>query len=215
MRLSAFDTYCLYLALKNHFSRESYDFFKYNGKTNANKESFMSRRDRFYFQKVSRLYNDEEMQDVFVSNFLKDKTWIGDMVDSEAQNSLLDYRKRHQSLSYVFSNELDILFSKETPEKVFKSTRNSFAPILTYIIREDVSMETAVILDRYIGFSKNFDNLFEKHRMKIQKYTPFVKFDKNKMKVILKEKLHEYGLPPQRQREKASSGTDEDRPHFQ
>lgn len=198
--MSAFDTYCLYLALKNHFSRESYDFFKYNGKTNANKESFMSRRDRFQFQKMSRMYNDDELQDAFIANILKDKTWIGDMIDEEAHSNFIDYRKRHQSLSYTFSNELDTLFAKETPEKAFRSTGNSFAPILTYIIREDVSMETAVILDRFIGFSKNFDSLFDNHRMKIQKYAPFITFDKNKMKSILKEKLDEYGLSSQRQK---------------
>lgn len=198
--MSAFDTYCLYLALKNHFSRESYDFFKYNGKTNANKESFMSRRDRFQFQKMSRMYNDDELQDAVIANILKDKTWIGDMIDEEAHSNFIDYRKRHQSLSYTFSNELDTLFAKETPEKVFRSTGNSFAPILTYIIREDVSMETAVILDQFIGFSKNFDSLFDNHRMKIQKYAPFIAFDKNKMKSILKEKLDEHGLSSQRQK---------------
>lgn len=191
MRLSAFDTYCLYLALKNHFSRESYDFFKYNGKTNANKESFMSRRDRFQFQKVSRIYNDDEMQDAFVANFLKDKSWIGDLLDEEAYSNFVEYRRRRQSLSYNFTNDLDLLFTKEPIDKVFRSSNNSFAPILTYIIREDISIETAVILDRFIGFSKNFDSIFEKYRMKLQKYAPFIEFDKNKMKSILKEKIDE------------------------
>lgn len=208
MRLSAFDTYCLYLALKNHFMQKSYDFFKYNGKTSANKESFMTRRDRFQFQKISRLYESDEMQDMFVANILKDKTWVGDMLDDEARSNFLDYRRRRQSLSYNFSNELDTLFIKESPEKVFKKTSTSFAPILTYIIREDVSMETAVILDRFIGFSKNFDSLFENHRMKIQKYAPFVEFDMNKMKSILKEKLHEHGLSTQGQKEGAAPGAE-------
>jgi hypothetical protein len=154
----------------------------------------MSRRDRFQFQKMSRMYDHDEMRDAFVSNILKDKTWIGDMLDEEARSNFLDYRKRHQSLSYTFSNELDVLFTKENPEKVFKTTNSSFAPILTYIIREDVSMETAVILDYFIGFSKNFDSLFEKHRMNIQKYAPFIQFDKNKMKAMLKDKLQEHEL---------------------
>jgi hypothetical protein len=153
----------------------------------------MSRRDRFQFQKMSRMYTHDEMRDAFISNILKDKTWIGDMLDEEAHSNFTEYRKRQQSLTYTFNNELDALFMKEKPEKVFKTTKSSFAPILTYIIREDVSMETAVILDHFIGFSKNFDSLFEKHQMKIQKYAPFIEFDKNKMKSVLKEKLHEHG----------------------
>ena len=194
MRLSSFETYSLYLALKNHFSRESYDFFKYHGKTNASKDSFMTRRDRFQFQKISRMYADDEMQDMFVANFLKDKTWIGDMLDEEARNNFMSYRGRRQSLSYNFSNELNFLFTKETPDKAFKPSGNAFAPVLTYIIREDVSYETAVILDHYIGFSKHFDSLFDKYALKIRKYAPFVEFDRIKMKNILKEKIHEHGL---------------------
>lgn len=201
MRLSAFDTYCLYLALKNHFTQKSYDFFKYNGKTSANKESFMTRRDRFQFQKISRLYSDDEMQDMFVANFLKDKTWVGDMLDDEARGNFMDYRRRRQSLSYNFTNDLDFLLSKETPDKLFRSTDNALAPVLTYIIREDISIETAVILDYFIGFSKNFDSLFDKYRLRIQKYASFVEFDKNKMKSILKEKINEHGLSLQRQKE--------------
>jgi hypothetical protein len=199
MRLSAFETYCLYLALKNHFSRESYDFFKYNGKTTANKDAFMSRRDRFQFQKISRMYSAEDMQDLFVSNFLKDKAWVGDMLDDDSNEIFLKYRRRRQSLTYTFTNELDSLFTNDQPDKVFKATKGSFAPILTYIIREDVSYESAVVLDHFIGFSKNFDSIFNSYRLKIKKYQPFVEFDKNKMKVILKEKLHEYGSSSQRQ----------------
>jgi hypothetical protein len=165
----------------------------------------MSRRDRFQFQKVCRLYNGDDLQDLFVANFLKDKTWVGDMLDEEAQSNFLDYRRRHQSLTYNFTNDLDKLFTNETPDKLFRSTNNELPPILTYILREDISIETAVILDRFIGFSKNFDSLFEKQRMKLQKYAPFIKFDKNKMKSILKEKLHEHGLSTQRQEEGTTS----------
>lgn len=207
MRLSSFETYSLYLALKNHFSRESYDFFKYHGKTNASKDSFMTRRDRFQFQKISRLFSEDEMLDMFVANFLKDKTWIGDMMDEEARNNLMSYRRRRQSLAYSFSNDLDLLFTKEAPDKLFRSSNNTIAPILIYIMREDISIETAVILDRFIGFSKNFDSLFEKNRMKLQKYAPFVEFDKNKMKNILKEKIDEHGFSSQRQEEGSASGS--------
>ena len=50
MRMPAYNCYCLYLAMKNHFTQEEYDFFKYNGKINAIKESFLSRKDRYQFQ---------------------------------------------------------------------------------------------------------------------------------------------------------------------
>ena len=46
MRMNEFEAYKHYLALKLHFSSD-YDYFKYNGKTNATQQSFEKRKDRF------------------------------------------------------------------------------------------------------------------------------------------------------------------------
>ena len=51
-----FDAYCLYLAVNNHFHTDSYDFFKYNGKVSAKLESFLKRKDKYHFAKLSRKY---------------------------------------------------------------------------------------------------------------------------------------------------------------
>ena len=84
MRLTAYETFGLYLALKNHFSKESYNYFKYQGKTNVSRESFMNRKDRFHFQKLSRMYDSDEMPDFMVANFLhNEKIWVGDLLQEE------------------------------------------------------------------------------------------------------------------------------------
>ena len=49
-----FDCYKIYLALKNHFTRDSYDYHKYNGRTRATVEAFYKRKDRFWFEKMCR-----------------------------------------------------------------------------------------------------------------------------------------------------------------
>ena len=41
------DAYRCYLALKNHFTKDLYDYHKYRGKTRATNQAFYKRKDRF------------------------------------------------------------------------------------------------------------------------------------------------------------------------
>ena len=45
-----FDAYRCYLSLKNHFTKEKYDYHKYCGKSRATVQSFYKRKDRFWFE---------------------------------------------------------------------------------------------------------------------------------------------------------------------
>ena len=47
--MDGFDVYKIYLAIKLHFTSESYDYFKHNGKTTARLATFTKRRDRYFF----------------------------------------------------------------------------------------------------------------------------------------------------------------------
>ena len=202
MRLTAFDTYALFLALKQHFTQASYDFFKYSGKikVSANKESFIQRKDKYQFQRLSRLYDSDEMTNFLVSNFLKEKIWIGDFLDDDANDNYLQYLRRKQSLAYVFTNEVDDFFSKESPQTAFKVGEGymTIPPILNYRMCNVISVETYLILDDLICFSKIIDKklkddfLWTRYNTPAQKFRPFLEFDREKMKTILKEKLHEH-----------------------
>lgn len=206
MRLSAFETYCMFLALKNHFTQKKYDFFKYNGKVNASKDSFAIRKDRFQFQKLSRRYTADEMRDFIVSNLIKGVSWSVDLLRDEADEVYREYMKRNQSLSYTFAGDLDSLFSEYQPDTVFNCS-SGIPPILNHFISERLSPETFVILDKYTGFCNILnkkladDFLWQKYNNLPQKLHPFLEYDRNKMKNILKEKLHEYGFSPQRKEE--------------
>ena len=65
-----FDTYKCYLSLKNHFTKDSYDYHKYCGKSRATIQSFYKRKDRMWFEKISRQKTDQEILDFFVANFV-------------------------------------------------------------------------------------------------------------------------------------------------
>ena len=55
------DAYRCYLALKNHFTKDHYDYHKYRGKTRATNQAFYKRKDRFWFEKFARQKNDKEI----------------------------------------------------------------------------------------------------------------------------------------------------------
>jgi hypothetical protein len=85
--MTGYETFGLYQALKLHFTQESYDFFKYNGKTNVSVTTFENRKDKYHFYKLSRrLAQKEDMIDFIVANLVEDeKTWVGSLLMQESE----------------------------------------------------------------------------------------------------------------------------------
>ena len=81
--MNGFEVYKKYLAIKLHFTskNQSYDFHKHAGRTTARLETFTKRRDRYFFHKLSRSYNDNDIVNYFLSNFVSNTNlWIGDII---------------------------------------------------------------------------------------------------------------------------------------
>ena len=193
-KVTPFDTYKCYLSLKNHFVKDSYDYFKYCGKSRSTIKSFYGRRDRFWFEKVSRQKTDQEIIEFFVSNFITctdpSKLWIGEMM-REGEERYEAWKKRNQSLSYVFKEETQSLFENQKVDEVF-DCKKGHPPILKKFLNGTISIETLVIYDRIFLFGKNFDRklkdpVWETVSMKIKKYSPFLNIDVQRYKNILKE----------------------------
>ena len=69
--------YGRYQALKLHFTTD-YDFVKYQGKIRTiSEEAFLKRKDQYFFRKIERKYNDEELTEFFVANFISQAGEIG------------------------------------------------------------------------------------------------------------------------------------------
>ena len=87
-----FDVFKTYLAIKLHFTSDSYDYFKYEGKINCKLDTFTKRNDRYFFHKLSTKYKQDEIIDFFVSNFLSDdKKWIGNLLQNDGKDVYLDF----------------------------------------------------------------------------------------------------------------------------
>ena len=189
----------MFLSLKNHFTQEKYDFFKYNGKIRGvTKENFTMNSDRFLYQRICREYDEKNILDFFVANFAKGKVWVRDFLEEEAREDYLAHTKHIQSLSYQFANEIDKLFRDCEPTSCFKPKRGMYPDVFMYYLSGNLSIHSMVILNDMIGFISRWDkayvgdSIWPKHSILIKKYAPFLEYDKSKLKNILKDKIKEY-----------------------
>ncbi len=189
-----FDCYKTYLALKNHFTKDSYDYHKYNKKTRASLQSFYKRKDRFFFEKMSRQRDEKEVEDFFVANFVScqdpETLWIGEVM-KDGEERYQNWQKKIQSLSYLFKEESQSLFEENKFDEVFKCSKGH-PPLLKKFLTGKVSLETLVIYDKIFMFSKDFDKklqdpVWETVSRRIRKYNSFLNIDVFKFKKILKE----------------------------
>ena len=189
-----FDAYRCYISLKSHFTKESYDYHKVGVLTRVKKETFYKRKDRFWFEKFSRQKNDKEVVDFFVSNFVSttdpSRMYIGELVKN-GEERYVDWKKKVESLSYVFKEESESLFQKNKVDEVFDCS-GGHPIVLRKFLGGNISLETLVIYDRILGYGNNFDKklkdpVWETVSKRVRKYTPFLNIDVFRYKKILKE----------------------------
>ena len=195
--MTPFECYKLYLSLKNHFTKQNYDYHKYCGKVRASLNSFYKRKDRFFYEKLSRQKTDKEIETFFVSNFVScndpQSLWIGEII-REGEKNHKDWSKKIQSLSYLFKEEIESIFLGQNFDDLFKIENNRHPIILKKYLQGSISLETLLILEKILGYRKNFDKklddpIWQIVSMKLSKYMPFLNIDVFRYKKILKESL--------------------------
>ena len=193
IKVTPFETYQHYLSLKNHFTNPKYDFFKYGAKTRASLTSFNKRRDKYWFEKTSRKYSDKEVVDFLVSNFVASdnpsNVWIGEIINSGERN-YTDWKRRQQSMSYLFKEESEKLFENEKLDDIFDCSK-THPVLLKKFLGGSISPETMVIYDKIFRYSSDFDKkildpVWETVSLKIKKYSSFLNIDVFQYKKILR-----------------------------
>jgi len=198
MTVTPFETYQHYLSLKNHFTNPKYDFFRYGAKTRATVTSFNKRKDKYWFEKTSRKYSDQEVVQFLVSNFISSDNpqnlWIGEIINSGERN-YAEWMKRQQSLTYLFKEQMNTLLSENELESVFNCSKGHPIILKKYLAGE-VSIENVVICEKIFSFREKFDKkltdpVWETVSLKIKKYLPFLNIDVFHYKKILRKIVDE------------------------
>ena len=197
--MNGFEIYKVYLAIKLHFTskNQSYDFHKHNGRTTARLESFTKRRDRYFFHKLSKSYNDRTIVDYFVSNFVTNTNlWIGDIIGKSGDENYKQWSKKLEALHYYFEQDIDYMLSQDISfDDIFTSKDGQHPPILKMFLSKRINFETFLILDDILSFTKQLNKditetvLWPKLYDRMVRYKPFLKYNVTKYKVTLKDKL--------------------------
>ena len=197
--MHGFDVYRTYLAFKQHFSKENFDFFEYNGKVKAKETTYHARKDFYFFETLARKHSDQEIKEFFLASFVQAddpaKVWIGD-IQRNGKAACVVWQKLHESLTYAFKQDLNrVAQHMETQTCSFNNlfeTLGTHPPLLRLFIKRSITLETLVILDMTLGFTRQWDKelrdpLWAGISMKIKKYKPFLSLNTKRYKEILKE----------------------------
>jgi hypothetical protein len=196
--MTGYEAFGIYQSLKLHFTQESYDYFKYNGKTNVNINTFDNRKDKYYYHKLSRKYpNREDFCNLMVANLLENENlWVADLLLEEAETTFKKQQKVLQSLSYIFENDCRNLFEGiSNPNDIIKVEDGDYPTLLQKALRKDIQFETLCILANMLGFlpmwkSKIADSVrWPTVYRKMLKYAAFLPRDDVKYKLILRKVL--------------------------
>ena len=199
--MKGFDAYKKYVALKLHF-QSSYDYFKFAGKSRTSKESYSNRRDKHIFEKLSKIYGDDDYELLLLSNLIENpEVWIGDIASEGGRQKYLTLKKKFQSLQYTFKQ--DMLRIKDD---VDSGTVRSFDDIFKYVsddacwphivslmVQNDISMESFIIMNKILNFlprtSKYIsdDLVWPEISKLISKYSPFIRVDLKPFRTIMKD----------------------------
>lgn len=182
--MSALECYQEYLALKNHFTKPSYDYFKYNGKVKVNAKTFDTRKDKLFFQKLAK---HPDVHNFLIANLSEnEKAWIKELAYSEvAEKIYKDWTKRQQSLSYIFKQDLTKLDPVLKNNFICKEGEHPL--LLKLYLGKNISLETLCLLLEFSGVKQKWDSkmeydlVWESLKTKIEKYIPFIKYNKDKI----------------------------------
>jgi hypothetical protein len=189
--IAPFDVWSIYTAINLHFKKGgSYDAFKFNFKgPRLKRETFMANRNRYSFEKLARAYpKKNDLICYFMSNVIAGNVWINNMNDG----TYAEWSSRIQSLDYRFNSEMsDAALLAERNcysfDQLFKPRDKSEVPAIYKLYQaEKVSLESLVILDNLLNYTKSINNNLSdpleissdiSHR--IIKYKPFLRSEMN------------------------------------
>lgn len=186
-----------YLALKLHFTTD-YDFFRYSGKVRSTNESFEKRKDSFFFRRLERKYSDNELTNFFVSNFVSNNKikWIGELSSIDSEKTYVAWKKKMQSFSYVFKQDLLKIKDKmdmANPTLLWEPNRGEHPEVLRMYLGKKISIETLIASNIVLNFLPRWDReikdtiVWPDVSKYMRKYQPFMNVNKEDLLKILRD----------------------------
>ena len=198
--ITGYEAFGLYQAIKLHFTTDSYDFFKYGGKSRISVDAFDNRKDKYYFHKLSRrLTNRDDLVMFLVANFIEDdKCWVGNLLSEESESIYRQRQRVLQSMSYIFENDCRKIFDGvSNPNAILQSESGDYPELLKRALRKEIEIESLIIMNSFLGFFPMWNRKISdtvrwpEFYRKVTKYAAFLPKDVVKYKLIMKKVLSE------------------------
>ena len=187
------DVYLMYCAMKAHFSKNDYDFFTYKGKSRVSRNSFYKRKDRVFFVKLSKKYSEEEdLKNYMVANFILDRRgYVANFNDENYEK----WKEKRSNFYNIFTDEIRPLVKNFNP--LFEVKNSEHPILLKEYLGKRVSLETLIILDDLVKFSKTWDNRMAEDyiwfdlKKLMNNYKRFLTINKNQYRIQLLKLIEE------------------------
>ena len=186
------DVYLMYCAMKAHFSKNDYDFFTYKGKSRVPRNSFYKRKDRGFFVKLSRKYSEEDLKNYLVANFIIDRRGY---IANFSNENYEQWKEKRNNFYNMFTDEIRPLVKNFNP--LFEVKNSEHPNLLKEYLGKRVSLETLIILDDLVNFSKTWDNRMAEDyiwfdlKKLMNNYKRFLTIDKNQYRIQLLKLIEE------------------------
>ena len=202
--MDGFKAYKYYMAIKLHFTSSKYNVFETRGHVKGTRDTFLSRNDRYIFEKLAQKYDDREIIQFFVSNFAygNDTAIYG---NNEAEELYTEWQKRKQSITRVFVNDLTNIMNisdvnKFSHESIFNPKDGNLPVLTSMFLSGKISIETMRMLDDLEPFLESWENdpmlkiVMGDKLLRAEKLKGFVKYDKDKITKIFNHFKEELSL---------------------
>lgn len=197
--MSGYDAFRSYQAIKLHFSSDSFDYFKYHGKTRTNESSFNARKDKYLFHKLAKMYGEDDLVNFIMVNFtINGNVWIRDLLTDQAKENYTTWLKTQQSLFYTYKEDLEKI-AKHNISEIIKCNNGQNPELLNLLYQTQISKETFLIIDHFLNLIEAWDKKIEDdfiwadYKKRLVKYKPFflkyTNVDLSKYKEELKKLL--------------------------
>ena len=187
----SFQWYVKYLAMKKHFTSDGYDYHKYHGKIRASYEKFRTRNDAYFFEKLSRKDNPEQL--MLASMIKKPNAWIREIIEQEGEDRYVEWQRKIDSLSRTFKSDLNSL--DDNFQANFTAVNGQHPLIMTMYAQRKISLETITILAHIANIFSYWDKeivdkIVSRDIIRLmKKYKPFLQIDEKKFKDIIRNRF--------------------------
>jgi len=206
-----FEAFKIYVAMKSHFQGD-YDYKQYKGKTSLKESAFHKRQDKSTFQELSRRFTKKELEEFLLATYLNlnsEYMWTGNLLDDETLESYKQWKRRVQSMSYNFKEDVYKIINKAVEndlrfDNIFKSIKGQYPFIMKMENLGEISLETFIIFDEMFDIlntqeEKISDSIyFPMFKKKCKNYSVFLNINIDYYKdlfknIILDDYYDEYG----------------------